>query len=173
MSAEVDWVLSEFGDVVDAVAREYGVDLIRVDRDDSRVYDGHESIEGSDSVRRSRGELQRGVFVGAASADVESTPTGVKFDVRTESTVNVRVQGLHHSEYGHVDPAGEDGVPFDELVRRLGDALLDERTSPQSAGEDTDYHTLYIDRFASFSNRYADYYRSDFSPRFVGYTELP
>lgn len=173
MSREVDWVLDQFGDVVDTVASDYGVDLIRVNRDDSRIYDGGGSIDFSSSKRSATGELKRGVFVGAASADVASSPLGVEYDARTETTVNVRVEGLHHSEWGHVDPDGVDGVPFDELVRRLRNALLAERSYPSIDGGNTAYHTLFIDQFSSFSHQYADYYRSDFSPRFVGHTDLP
>ncbi|UIP00336.1 hypothetical protein Hbl1158_02905 [Halobaculum sp. CBA1158] len=175
MSAEVDWVLAQFASVVDSVAADYSitnqdgstdpVTLKRIDRDDSEILEG--------DMRDRTAELQRGCYVGATDAAAGREPIGFEYDSRVEPVVGVRVEGLHHDEWGHVDPDGTDGVPFEVLVRRLRRAVQAERHYPDVSKPDTSFTTLFVENEAPQSDQYADYYRTDFDVRFRGYEELP
>lgn len=160
MSDEVDWVLSQFGSVVGSIT----TPLKRVDRDESRILEG--------DLRKRKGDLQDANFVGATLADRDPTPIGTEYDHAVEAVVGVRIEGLHHSEYGHIDPDGVEGIPFDSLVRRLRDAVLAERTFPNVGSADGTYTDLQIANEAPQSSDYRDYYRHDFDVLFHGYEDL-
>lgn len=171
MTAEVDWVLSQFASVVTSVGKDYtlqngdAVTLKRINRDESEILEGN--------IRDRKGELRQAAYVGATFADRAPTPIGTEYDHRVEAVVGVRIEGLHHSEFGHVDPDGTNGIPFDELVRRLRDALLAERTFPNVGSPDATYTDLQITNEAPQSSDYQDYYRHDFDVLFRGYEDLP
>ncbi|WP_435065889.1 hypothetical protein [Halobaculum sp. EA56] len=171
MSAEVDWVLEQFASVVTSIANDYtlsdgsSVTLERINREDSKILEG--------DIRTRTAELQQGCYVGAASGNPSREPIGFEFDNRVEPVVGVRVEGVHIDEFGHVDPDGADGVPFEELVRRLRRALQAERHYPAVGAPDTTFTTLFIENEAPQSDDFADYYRTDFDVRFRGYEELP
>jgi hypothetical protein len=162
MSApEVDWVLSQLGSVVGSTT----TPLKRVDRDESTILDG--------DVRTRAGELKDANFVGATLADVANTPIGTEYDHDREAVVGVRIEGMHYSEWGHVDPDGAGGISWEELVSRIRDALLAERTFPDAGAADVSYTDLRITNEAPQSDNYADYYRRDFDVVFNGYEDLP
>jgi len=161
MSAEVDWVLEQLGSVVGSTT----VPLKRVNRDESEILE--------DDIRKRKGDLQQANFVGATLADRDPEPLGFEYDHEVETVVGVRVEGLHAAEWGHIDPAGADGIPWDELVRRIKRALLAERTDPAVGAPDTDYHSLLITNVAPNSASYRDYYRTDFDVVFQGDETLP
>lgn len=163
MSAEVDWVLAQLQSVVDAQPVDHP--LTRVNRDDSKLLEG--------DIRSKEGELQDSNFVGATLADRSSEPLGTEFDNRVEAVVGVRVVGLHHDKFGHVDPDGLDGVVFDALVDDVREAIEAERSFPSVGREDTSYHTLFIENDAPQSSDWRDFYRYDFDVRFAGYRTLP
>lgn len=165
-SPEVDWVLAQFADVVDAIS----APLDRVDRDDSDILEGN--------IRSRTGELKDANYVGAGTASVARTPIGTEFDNRVERVIGVRIEGLHVDQWGHVDPGGVEGIPFDDgsgssLVDRLQTALNTEREFPGVGRSGTTYTTLYVENDAPQSTQYRDYYRYDFDARFVGYETLP
>jgi len=161
VTAEVDWVLDQLGSVVGSTT----TPLRRVNRDDSRVLE--------QDIRSVESELQEANYVGATHVDTVQDPIGTEYDVDREVVVGVRVTGLHHSEWGHVDPDGQEGIPFDELVRRCKDALWTERTWP-AAGPDgsVSYTHLELQNEANTSEQYADFYRADWDVVFSGYEEL-
>jgi hypothetical protein len=161
VSAEVDWVLSQLDSAVDAV----GAPLERVNRDESQLLDG--------DIRSRTGELRESNFVGATLADVSNDPIGTEFDYDREAVVGIRIEGLHESEFGHVDPDGGDGVPWDTLVQAIRSALLSTRTFPDAGRDGVSYTDLRTANDAPQSDDYADYYRRDFDVLFLGYEELP
>jgi hypothetical protein len=163
-SPEVDWTLSQLGSVVGSLT----TPLKRIDRDESTILDG--------DIRSRTAELEKANYVGASLVDVSSSPIGTEYDHSREAVVGVRIEGLHHSQFGHVDPSGSDGIPFgdeDGLVDRLRDALLVERTYPDAGSTDVTYTDLQVVNEAPQSNTYGDYYRHDFDVLFTGYETLP
>jgi len=175
MSSERDWVLEQFADVATTIASEHTlengdpVELRRVNRDESRILE--------QAVGSIRGELQSAVFVGATHVDTVREPIGTEYDAEREVVVGVRVTGLTSSKYGHIDPSGEQGIPFDDanggLVQRLKDALWSERTWPAAEPDESVYYQdLELQNEANTSQQYADFYRADWDVVFSGYEEL-
>ncbi|GGO01815.1 hypothetical protein [Haloarcula pellucida] len=178
-STEVDWVLDQLASVVSSVATDYtlenGDDVVikRVDRDDSRIYEGSQAVDMTTPIRSRSGELQSGVFVSAGSADVSQSPIGTEFDLDVERVVSLRAEGLHHSEWGHVDPDGTNGVPFGELQDRIRSALYGARTYPDAGRTGTSYTHLLLTNEADLSSEYADFYDWRVDVAFDGFEELP
>lgn len=163
-SPEVDWTLTQLGSVVGSVT----TPLRRIDRDESTILDG--------DVRDHTADLKKANYVGATRADVSNDPVGTEYDHRREVVVGLRIEGLHHSEWGHVDPAGSNGIPFGDdggLVDKIREALLAERTYPAAGGNGVTYTDLRLQNEASQSNNYQDYYRHDVDVVFRGYESLP
>lgn len=165
MSApEVDWVLEQFGSVVGSIT----APLTRVDRDDSELLEGN--------IRDRHGDLQDSNFVGASFTDRSGDPIGTEYDYDLDVVVAVRIEGLHHSEWGHIDPDGIQGIPFSGdggLVDRLRDAVQAERKRPSPDRPNVSYRHLQVLNEAPQSSNYQDYYRHDFDVQFVGYEDLP
>jgi len=175
MSSERDWVLEQFADVATTIASEYTlesgdpVELRRVNRDESRILE--------QAVGSIRGELQDAVFVGATHVDTDREPIGTEYDANREVVVGVRVTGLTSSKYGHIDPSGAEGIPFDDpdggLVQRLKDALWAERQWPDAnPREEVYYRHLELQNEANTSQQYADFYRADWDVVFDGREDL-
>ncbi len=175
MTAEVEWVLEQFGDVVDDQPEDHP--LYRVDRDESRVYETGDELDMQTPIHDRTGELTRANYVGVASADKSSSPIGTEFDLEVERIVSVRVEGLVRGEHhGHVDPDGDDGVVFDDdtgLVADLQAALWDEREWPDVPRQGTTYTHLLLQNYGFRSDEYADYHRYDFDVLFDGFEDLP
>ena len=90
--------------------------------------------------------------------------------------VGIRIEGLHHSEWGHVDPDGVEGIPFDAdggLVDKIQRALLAQRTYPAAGGTAVTYTDLRVTNEAPQSSNYSDYFRTDFDVVFNGFEDLP
>lgn len=171
MTAELDWVLEQFAPVATSVAADYSLrkggdaTLERVNRDDSEVL--------GENIRTSRGDLQKAAYIGATHADTVRDPIGTEYDADREVVVGVRLTGLHWGDHGHIDPDGENGIPFDELVRRCKDALWSERTWPDAnSREDVYYENLELQNEANTSQQYTDFYRADWDVVFSGYEDL-
>jgi hypothetical protein len=129
------------------------VTLEPVDRDESTLLDG--------DIRSRKADLQDGVYVGAGSANRARDPIGTDADYDTEVVIGVRIEGLIESEYGHVDPDGQDGIPFGVLVDRVQDAIDSELSHPAIPNGDRNKHVL-LQNEASQVAEYEDYYRYDF-----------
>jgi len=163
MSAEVDWVLDQLQSVVDTSA----APLKRVNRDESRILEG--------DIKSRKGELKTANFVGATLADVANQPIGTEYDHDREAVVGVRIEGMsgRDGEWGHIDPDGNEGVPFATLVQDIRSALLSTRTFPDAGRDNVSYTDLQITNEAPQSSNYSDYYRHDFDVVFNGFEELP
>ncbi|WP_135852611.1 hypothetical protein [Halorussus salinus] len=163
-SPEVDWTLTQLGSVVGAIT----TPLQRIDRDESEFFD--------DGIRSRTAELRKTNAVGASLADVTNDPVGTEYDHAREAVVGVRIEGLHESEFGYIDPGGSDGIPFSGgggLVDRIRDALLVNRTYPDAGGTGVTYTGLRLVNESNQSSNYQDYFRHDFDIVFNGYEELP
>jgi len=163
MSSERDWVLTQLGSVVGSTT----TPLRRVDRDNARLLE--------QNVRSVRGELQEANYVGATHVDTVEEPMGSQYDLQREVVVGERVTGLHHSEWGHIDPDGQEGIQFSGeggLVDRCKDALLAERTFPDAAPPDAAYTYLEFQNEANTSQQYSDFYRWDADVVFHGERQL-
>ena len=163
----VEWVLDQLQPVVDAQPADHP--LKRVDRDASQVLEG--------DIRERTGELKTANFVGAAHVDHEEEAEGPEYNLRVEDVVGVRIEGLHHSEWGHVDPDGAKGAAFDGeggLVQQLKSALYEARTFPDAGRLAVDYTHLELTNHAPQSHLWSDYFRYDFDVVLAeGYEDLP
>jgi len=170
MSEEVDFLIQRIRD-------EYGVSslptgttavgseppLELVDRDDAEFESG----------RRSRsGELTNANIVSIASTDDDTTAIGTEYDHSIERICSVRIEGLHHSEFGHIDPDGNEGAPWRSLVRIVRRAILLAREYPQTASPDVGYTHLRLVNGVDQSSDYSDYYRYDVDVIFDGFEQL-
>jgi hypothetical protein len=178
---EVEWVLTQLGIVADGVATDYSlsaernndpVQLRRVDRDEAQVYDSDETVAMSEPLPERKTALESGAYVGVASVDSDETPIGTGFDLDLERVVGLRLEGLHYAEYGHIDPSGEDGIPFAELKRRVRTALYDQRTFPDAGATDVSFTHLQLTNVADTSSDWRDFYRWDADIVFDGFEEL-
>lgn len=158
------------------------IPLERIDRDDSELLDG--------SVRSHSEDLQADNYVGATLADTDRQAIGTEYDHQVEVVVGVRIEGLHHTEHGNVDPdaalppgTANDPVPWFEyvdgsdteqpgLVKEIRDAILRDRTFPSTRQADISYTDLQIANGVDTSSDYTDYYRHDFDVILSGYEEL-
>lgn len=177
---EVEWVLEQLASVVDDVAADYtrsdehntdAVQLRRVDRDESQIYGGG-PLDMNEPLPERRGKLERGCYVGAASAAGSEIPIGTEFDLGVERVVGLRLEGLHHAQHGHIDPDGLDGVPFAELKRRVRSALYKGREWPDAGATDVTFTHLTLQNPADTSSNWRDFYRWDVDVVFDGFEEL-
>lgn len=157
MSSELEWVLDQLKDVADQQPWDH--ELRRVNRDESRVLE--------QDVRSVKGELQEANYVGATHVSTEESPMGSQYDLEREVVIGVRVTGLHCSKYGHIDPQGEDGVPFTELVQACKDAFWTERKWPAAGPSGVSYPHLELQNEANTSQQWADFYRADWDVVFT------
>ena len=161
----VEFVLEQLQSVVDA--QPSGYPLKRVNRDESRILEG--------DIRDRTGELQEANFVGAAHVDHEASPIGTEYNLDVEDVVGVRIEGLHHTEWGHIDPDGTDGVAFDGdpgLVQDIKTALYDVRTFPDAGRSSVEFTDLRLVNHAPQSHLWSDYFRYDCDVVFRGVEEL-
>lgn len=148
------------------------IPLERVDRTESDHLDG--------SVRSHTEDLQADNFVGATLSGRAATPIGTEYDHGIETVVPVRIEGLHTTTYGKIDPDASlppgnanDPVPWEELVYEIRDAILTERKEPATGRSGISYRDLIVQDWTDDSADYGDYYRADFDVVFRGYETLP
>lgn len=172
---EVEWVLDTLGAVATAVGNDYTRDsgdpvvLKRVDRDESQIYGTGEDVTMSEPLPEREGQLETGAFVGARRAPGTEEPAGSYYNLNIDHVVGLRLEGLAASQYGHIDPSGEDGIPWEELKQRVRSALYDERHYPTGAGaSNVTFTDLQLTNPSPQSGNYRDYYRWDVDVVFNG-----
>lgn len=182
---EVKYVLDELGAVVDDVAGEYTVthndgstspaQIKRVDRDNSLLYDHIGTLDMTLSMEDLKNDLEKGNYVGARFADRDSSYIGTNPNLDTESVVGVRIIG-YSGGFGHVDPLGEDGVPFqgtdDALVERCMAALRDGLEFPDAGRTDVAFTHLTITNESPVMAAWQDFHRYDMDVIMSGFEEL-
>lgn len=164
--------------VLDAIKNNWGsgaysdIPLERIDRDNSELLDG--------GVRSRTEELEKNNYVLASHVDRSQSPIGTEYDHDLEVVVGVRIEGLHESEYGFVDPDASlppttagDPVPWTPLVDEIRLSILRDRKFPSDSRSRIDYTDLQIANDTAAASDYGDYYRHDFDVVFNGYEELP
>jgi len=181
MTDEVEWVLQTIADNWDLPTVGYGEEgyggstysgtafsdapVKRINRDESRILEG--------DIRTRTGELKKANYIGATHADRATSPIGTEYNHDLETVVGIRIEGLHESEWGHVDPDGEDGLVWAEVVRTVRDALLAERTFPDASSvEGVSYTHLEITNEAPQSDMWVDFYRTDLDVVLSGFEDI-
>lgn len=162
MTGEVDFVLET---IKTNWPGTFPSDLERVDRDQSKLLEGN--------IRSRTGELKRSNFVGATHADTATEPVGTEYDHSIETTVGIRIEGLHADKYGHVDPSGADGITWATLVETIRRGILQERSFPAVGVDHRSYHSLLVTNESDQSDTWADYFRADFDVVLDGFETLP
>ena len=179
--AEVEWVLNQLGDVVESVEADYSlrnddpVVLKRIDRDDSGTYDGSADLDMSEPIHSRKEDLTGGIYVGATLADRAFDPVGTGYHNQTEAVVGLTVEGMttRGGNFGHVDPDGEVGAPFDVVVRRIRRAVLAGRGYPDPGVPNVGYRDLIQTSDDPQSDEWSDFYRWQGDFAFRGYESLP
>lgn len=157
---KTNWSAGTYGDIP----------IERIDRDNSEKLDGN--------VRSHTEDLQANNFVGAAFADRIPEPIGTEYDLDVDVVVSVRIEGLHHTEFGYVNPDNSlppttagDPVPWTDFVKEIRSTINTERTFPNTTSS-INYTDLVITNENPLSYEYGDYYRHEFDVAFAGYEDL-
>jgi hypothetical protein len=180
----VDWALDLVGPVAETVAGEYTladdldndpVQVRRVDRDNSQIYDGSDTVDMSEPIHKRKAQLKTGAFVSVSFANQVGDLTGTEPLLDTDVVVNVRIEGMHCREYGHIDPIGVDGIPFkngeDGLVDRVRDAIWADLQYPDVGDPRVSYRHLQIDDDPQ-SAGWSDFYRHELDVTLTGYENI-
>ena len=171
MRAEVEWALEALDTVVSMQPSDHP--LRRVDRDRARVYESGQSFDMTTPMRDRVEELKSANFVGVASETRDNEPLGTEYFHSTDAVLSMRLEGLIYGEFGHIDPAGTDGVVFDDLYDTVRAALLDHRTYPQDSAFRDAKLDLRVQNEDFQLKDYADFFRADFDLVFRGRESLP
>jgi len=169
----VEFVLDELGAVVDAQPAAHP--LRRVDRDNSLLYEGGGDFDMSGAVDKRTADLQDANYVGAAFVDRSGEYIGTNPNLDLESVVGVRIEG-YSGDYGHIDPTGNDGVPFagtdDSLVDQIRSTLYDALQWPDAGRTDVAFTHLTITNETPAMADWAEHHRYDFDVAFDGFETL-
>lgn len=161
---EVDWTLEQ----LDSVVEDTVAPVRRVDRDEPLLYDGDGDVpDMTGSIRNREEKLKKANYVAASRTTGGRDPIGVDGDDVIQPIVEVRIEGLHVSKFGHVDPEGVDGAPFEEFVDDVKQALRATQLSPSVDGRAANFVRLYLENERSDSSLWEDFYRERFDVRFV------
>ncbi|OYR54328.1 hypothetical protein [Halorubrum halodurans] len=167
---ETQWVFDTVAGIVDDTALAWGaetdvpdgaVPVRRVDRNESEIYDG--------DIRTRKSDLQTSNYISAALVDDDESHGGFGDDYNAEAIVALRIEGLHHREWGHIDPDGADGIDFTTFYRRVREALQADDEWPSVAG--ADYHTAFLENGTNRSQDYRDFYEYRVDVRLSGYAD--
>jgi len=169
----VEWVLDELGAVVDVQPPDHP--LYRVDRDNALRYDGGGQFDMDAAITERTGELKRANFVGARFADRDGSYAGPEPKLDTEEVVGIRIEG-YSGDFGHIDPTGVDGVPFQggngALVEQIRAAIYDGLQYPDAGRTDVSFTHLSITNESPAMADWSEYFRYDFDVAFSGYETL-
>ena len=169
-SPEVQWVLDTLQPIVEDTALTWGstsetvdgtVPVRRVNRDESTIYD-------LEAVRSRKADLQASNLIGVSLQERPSQPAGTD-EHRAEAIVGVRVEGLHYSKFGHIDPEGVDGVAFETLTTAVRQTLSDAGQYPDVDRGNTGYQTALVENDTDRSSNYRDFYDYRLDVRFRGF----
>lgn len=159
------------------------VPLERIDRDHSVNLDKAGGLADLDGpIHEHSADLEGMNYVGASSAGTTSTPIGTAYDHRDERVVGVRIEGVHASEYGAIDPyAGTEHEKareyptcrWDDLVQGIRWSILRERTWPDTGRPNVAFTDLQLTNESDVSRDWADYYRYDLDVVLSGFEDLP
>jgi len=167
---EVEFILDDvLQNVVDAQPADHP--LHRVDRDNSLVYETDETIDMQQPMHDRTEELKRANYVAVATETTDPSPSGTHGRYQLQTTVSVRLEGLTSAEWGHIDPAGEDGVVFSDLFDSVFEAITSEMSYPDVGHPGRTYRDLTITNVNDSSSEYSDFWRASFDVLFRGPTD--
>jgi len=169
MFPQVEWVLEQLASVADAQPDAHP--LRRVDRDNSEVYGTGETVDMGAPIRTRTRALKRANFVGATLASRERSPIGTAYDYDVSDVVRVRLEGLHYTEKGHIDPDGDAGVVFSTLVDDVQDVIDTDATFPSVPGYGGAYTHLLVTNDDPQLSGLAGFYAYSFDVEFNGYED--
>lgn len=133
--------------------------------------------------RKKDPEMTKTNYVSAAFTGRTDSPIGTSYDLDVDGlVVEVRVEGLDHSEHGYVDPTASlppasagDPVPFNEddgLVGAIKDAIHAERTFPDATSRVDETDLVIRNEPGPLSYESFDGYRYQFDVVLSGYEDL-
>jgi len=169
MFPQVEWALEQLGSVANAQSDAHP--LHRVDRDNSEIYETGDTIDMSTPIRTRSRALKQANFVGATLASRERSPIGTAYDYDVSDVVRIRLEGLHFSEKGHIDPDGSDGVAFSTLLDDVQDAIDTDATFPSVSGYGGAYTHLLLTNDDPQLSGLAGFYAYSFDVEFNGYED--
>jgi hypothetical protein len=159
--------------VVDAQPADHP--LWRVDRDNALIYDGGGTFDMSAAMEDKTDDFTRANFVGARFASRETSYIGTEPNLDLDEVVGIRIEG-YSGGYGHVDPTGADGVPFqgtdDALVEQIRSTLYDNLQWPDAGRTDVAFTHLSITNESPVMADWQEYHRYDFDVVFDGFEDL-
>lgn len=189
---EVDFVLSVMGNDLVGYGNggfgDYGyghddiadIPLERIDRDNA------DNIDNPSGWVHTHSESPQAMnYVGAATGPWTDRPISSDYDVESTRIVSLKLEGMHVSEFGAIDPnAGTaDAVSvshpttdWSTLKDNVRVALYqdDNRKTPGVQDRpNVGFKDLFIDQWDDQSRNYADGYVLFAEIRFVGFEELP
>lgn len=166
---EVEFLLDEvLQSVVDAQPADHP--LRRVDRDNSLVYGTGEDIDMQAPMKSRTEKLKRANYVAVASETTDPSPSGTNGRYQVQTTVSIRLEGYSGS-YGHIDPAGDNGVVFSDLFDDVFEAITAEMSYPDVGHPGRTYRDLTITNVNDASSEWADFSRASFDVLFRGLTD--
>jgi hypothetical protein len=160
MIPEMEWALDRLASAVTVQPDAHP--LRRVDRDNSEIYGGPGTVDMTQPIRERVEPLKKSNLVAIRSASADDEPQGQEYALDRDIVLSVRIEGLIHSEYGHIDPRGDEGVVFDALCKTIRNALLVERTYPDHPAFDDARLSTRITNQDHQSAAWADFYRREF-----------
>lgn len=164
---EVQYLLDSISDNYAGVTDIADVPLERIDRNNFI------NLDQGDRHRMSE-QLDRTNLVGAGIGSLTPTPVGTDYNHNTDIVVGLRLEGAHHTEHGHIDPDGNNGVAWDTLKDKVHDAIMEDRLQPSVSNRpNRDYRHILELNVVDRSSEYLDYYRFDADYVFVAYETLP
>lgn len=160
MTAEVAYLLDRLEHVENAQPEDHPLE--RINRD--------ESLNVTRGERKKAAELRRANFVSVSFGSDNPSIRGHEYHLDNVVTCEIRVVGLHWTEHGHVDPAGEKGVPWRDtyengdvdqqgLINQIKNRIYDDRTYPDVPGPDAYRNILPIVE-SDLSSDHRDDYRT-------------
>jgi hypothetical protein len=170
VTSEVDFILDQLAPVASAQPADHP--LYRVDRDNALTYESDAVVANASPTRSRSVELADANVVSVSYQEQANTAIGTEFDYKIERVCSVRIEGVHESEFGHIDKAGSNGVAFETLVNDIRDAILAERTFPDAGERGRDYTELLTANEARVSSERTDEFRHDFDVVFGGFETL-
>lgn len=177
MNPETEFTLKQFESVASTLATSYSlangdpVNVQLANKDDGFLYGADGAIDFTAPLATRTSELEQGIIMAAGLEDRDRTPTGTGTTRRVEATVSVTIEGLtaRHGQYGHIDPDGGVGAPFEEAVRLAVDQLQASQSFPSVGKTDVTYHDLTTTNESDQSNQFQHLYRYEFDALYRGY----
>lgn len=171
-----------YSKVIDSLA---DVPLERINRDDAINLDKADGLASLDGPVDEQADTLQGMnYVGVASTTRSDSPMGTEYDHRSETVVQLRLEGLtaRHGKYGAIDPYwGTDNAvdrdypttSWEMLKLNLRRSILIEREFPQVDAPQMAFKDLFLENQRDSSSEYAHGYRWDADIRFSGFETLP